>query len=113
MTNRLYELWNTGTCTFLGRTSIFKVVCLANGNQAVKDFVIYEKIKAKSSNIRRFKVKNCKAFWMGEMSYGWYSAGKLALNMLKFVYGFERARVPNLREEFENDTDKSNKWKTK
>lgn len=36
------------------------------------DFVVHEKVKAKSSDFNKFKVKkssNCKAFRVGEMSF--------------------------------------------
>ena len=45
----------------------------------------------KSFDFKRFKVKNCKAFWVGEMLQVWYSTGEVALNMFRFVYRFECA----------------------
>ena len=65
MTNYwIYELWTTRTCNYWYRISIFKVICFADGNEAVKDFVVLEKIKAQSSSLKRFKIKNCNVFWV-------------------------------------------------
>ena len=37
---------------YWGRIGVFHAICVADDNETVQDFVAYEKIKAKSSNVR-------------------------------------------------------------
>ena len=81
------------------------MVCFADINQTARDFAVREKMKPKTSDHEVHCQELQGVLGIGEMSNGWYSTDRAALNMFKFVYRFERTRDLNWKGVFENGAD--------